>query len=375
MFSPNSSIKKQKILHIATGNYSPRVIKEVSTLTEYYEVYVIQAVALDDSEPKAKLHQLIYYPQLWKRVFFNFPIILYFYFTIRPKIVHLHVAELLPLGLLFSIFNSKIIFDVYEDFHKKLPVKGNHLFVKYLFIYFNNLACEKFYLIFAENGYLTSYPTLLKTYSVILNYPKNLEFEDIHFNFDCQNPEVFYIGQISSQRSILEVILAIDLLKKDYPSIKLHLFGYFSTCGFPKQLSEQIKECNLEENILIYGMTSFRKAAQIAKNSIVGLALLKDIGDYKISYPTKMFEYMASGLPVITSNFEHCLSVINSSKAGFGINPEDSKELSKKINWLIQNPKKAIEMGKSGREAVRELYNWSSEAEKLITFYDKVLAD
>jgi glycosyltransferase involved in cell wall biosynthesis len=122
-------------------------------------------------------------------------------------------------------------------------------------------------------------------------------------------------------------------------------------------------------------MMAFEEAAKIAQNASVGLALLKDIGDYSISYPTKMFEYMAAGLPLITSNFQHCLSIINSSKCGFGIVPDDEIVLAEKISWLIENQKEAIKMGEKGRKAVFQRYNWASEEQKLLAFYKVVLSN
>ncbi|MBB6004456.1 glycosyltransferase [Arcicella rosea] len=375
MFASKTSNKIIKVLHIATGNYSPRVIKEVSTLSEDYEVYVIQAVRLDDDEPKAHFYHINYYPQLWKRICFNFPKILFWYFKVRPKIVHIHVIELIPIAYLFSLLKTKIIFDIYEDFHKKLPTKLKSKILISLFSYFDKLASKHFNLIFAENTYLTSYLNIRKNHEVILNYPRKDDFEFIHFQFNILEPEIFYIGQISVNRCIEQLLESIYLLKKLYPNIKLNLFGYFSSNDFPKKLEVLIKEYDLEGNILVYGMTSFKEAAEIAKNAFVGIALLKDIGDYSISYPTKMFEYMASGLPVITSNFEHCLSVINSTKSGFSVNPESTQEIFEAIHWFIQNPKEAKEMGNLGKEAIRKQYNWESEAKKLVEFYHKVLID
>lgn len=375
MFAAKTSTKKIKVLHIATGNYSPRVIKEVGTLSEPYNVYVIQAVRLKDKEPKAAYFPIKYYDALWLRCFFVFPKILFLYFKIRPQIVHIHVIELIPLAYFFSFFNTKIIFDIYEDFHKKFPTKHKSKLLLALFLYFDKIASQNFNLIFAENTYLTSYLDIRKNHEVILNYPRKADFDAIRFHFNITKPEIFYIGQISSNRCIEQVLESICLLKKLYPNIKLHLFGYFSSNDFQRKLEVLIKENDLEENVLKYGMTSFEEAAEIAKNAFIGIALLKDVGDYSISYPTKMFEYMASGLPVVTSNFEHCLSVINSTKAGFGVNPESTQDIFEVINWFIQNPKEAREMGNSGKEAIQKQYNWKSEAKKLKAFYQKVLAD
>ena len=43
-------------------------------------------------------------------------------------------------------------------------------------------------------------------------------------------------------------------------------------------------------------------ALTLAANSKVGLSVLSKTGNYELSYPTKIFEYMAIGLPVICSD-------------------------------------------------------------------------
>ena len=37
-----------------------------------------------------------------------------------------------------------------------------------------------------------------------------------------------------------------------------------------------------------------------------------------------------------------------------------------------ENPEKAQEMGKNGRKAVKELFNWELEQEKLFTLYEDI---
>ena len=51
----------------------------------------------------------------------------------------------------------------------------------------------------------------------------------------------------------------------------------------------------------------------MAARATAGLALLKPVGDYPDSYTTKLFEYMALGLPVITSDFPLYRDVVERS--------------------------------------------------------------
>ena len=82
---------------------------------------------------------------------------------------------------------------------------------------------------------------------------------------------------------------------------------------------------------------------------------------------------MAAGLPVIASNFPLWKEIVEKNKCGICVNPLNPREIAAAINWVLQNPADAAEMGRNGRKAVLEKYNWEAESKKLIKFYEEEL--
>ena len=85
-----------------------------------------------------------------------------------------------------------------------------------------------------------------------------------------------------------------------------------------------------------------------------------------------MFEYMASGIPVIASNFEKWIPIIEGNSAGICVDPYNIEEIANAIKYLKENPQNAVEMGKNGRRAFEEKYNWQMEEIKLIDLYNTI---
>lgn len=82
---------------------------------------------------------------------------------------------------------------------------------------------------------------------------------------------------------------------------------------------------------------------------------------------------MSAGLPVIASNFPLWKEIVEKNCCGICVNPLNSKEIADAINWVLQNPSQAAEMGRKGRKAIEEKYNWEEESRKLISFYEQIL--
>ena len=87
-----------------------------------------------------------------------------------------------------------------------------------------------------------------------------------------------------------------------------------------------------------------------------------------------MFEYMASGLPVISSNFELWKQIVISNQCGICVNPQNPKEIAAAIDHLADNPQQVREMGLRGRDAVLEQYNWKHAEANLLRVYEEVLS-
>ncbi|RAJ97567.1 glycosyltransferase involved in cell wall biosynthesis [Larkinella arboricola] len=369
---------RQRVLHISTihPTYDPRIVyKYFPTLTGTYEVYC--ALPRPDAEvaPAVCFIRLPYFRRVLWRFFITGPVVLWKTLRLRPALIHVYSSEFLPFAYVYRLLGAAVIYEVQENLYKKIHLKKQNRgwLLQWAFRFFDRLAWRHFSVIFTEHGYLTTYTQLARPYAVIYNYPV-LPFMET-FRRPYRKPtdpiEFFYIGLLSFERAIETLLEGLALLKTDYPDFKVHLFG---RCMCTQTELESIPAYhNLRENLIFYGYTDQAKALAYAAKSVCGLALLKPVGDYPESYTTKMFEYMALGLPVITANFQLYRDVVEKHQCGFCIDPTDPRVFADRMRYLIEHPQEAAEMGRRGRRATELDYNWQTEGKKLLNLYRKVL--
>ena len=82
-----------------------------------------------------------------------------------------------------------------------------------------------------------------------------------------------------------------------------------------------------------------------------------------------MFEYMASSIPVVASDFPLWREIVENNECGLCVDPLNPKAIGEAIQYLIDNPAQAERMGGNGRKAVEGKFNWPVEEEKLLDLY------
>ena len=367
-----------RVLHVSTAHpaQDPRIVfKQCQTLAEHYEVFCALPHAIPTVAPTIRFIKLPYFRRIIWRILLTCPLIVFRCLWLRPRLVHVYVAEFLPFAYLFRLFGAVVIYEVQENLHKKMHLKtiNRGLLLEKLFAWFDNTARRHFYFIFTEHAYLDTYTNLVKPYRVIYNYPLLPFLEPFRqpYRPNSTQPSFFYIGWLSFERAFDTLIAAFAQLKAVYPAFHVHLFGRRTFTN--DALAKLPYFSNVQENIHFYGYTDQRTAFPYAAGATAGLALLKPVGDYPDSYTTKLFEYMALGLPVITANFPLYRAVIEPNNCGFCVDPDQPTQIAQALLYLIKYPEEARKMGQRGRKAVEQLYNWSSEAHKLLDFYDDIL--
>jgi glycosyltransferase involved in cell wall biosynthesis len=110
-------------------------------------------------------------------------------------------------------------------------------------------------------------------------------------------------------------------------------------------------------------------------SSRMGLVLFQPAPNHDHAMPTKFFEYMAAGLPVIASQtLEAYRDIVERHECGILVDPTDVGEIAAAMTRLFSDPVAATAMGARGREAVFGRYEWANEARNLVGLYKEMIA-
>jgi glycosyltransferase involved in cell wall biosynthesis len=90
-------------------------------------------------------------------------------------------------------------------------------------------------------------------------------------------------------------------------------------------------------------------------------------------FPMVVIEAFASGLPVIGTNTGGQIEVIRDNQTGFIVEPNEPKQISKKIEYLSENKKLLKEMSKHCRKLIEKEFSWGKNVDKLLSVYQEVL--
>lgn len=292
---------------------------------------------------------------------------------INAKIYHVHDPELIPIGVKLKKLGFKVIFDMHENTPKQIKNKNYIPFIlrniiSNIYKFYERRYISKFdFVIFAEDSYVLDYKYLKNT-TVILNMP-DIKKLDKFYKTERKENGIFYVGRINNNRGLDITLKALQILKEKNIDFYMYYIGFYNK----DELNYLDK--NINKNIKFYGPLPLFDAMEYSLKSKVGLSVLKPIDNYLHSYSTKIFEYMAIGLPIITSNFPLYTNIVEKNECGICINPINVQELANAIEYIFKHPKKAKIMGENGRKLIEKKYNWDIEEKKLFTVYERILND
>lgn len=288
-------------------------------------------------------------------------------------IYHFHDPELLFCGLKLKKAGKYVVFDSHEKYSIQLRSKP------YLPRFASELIATVYSII--ERHALKKIDAVIFPCTLEGGHPfegqcrrtitlNNLPLlEEIYDKWTPQKKADFkacYVGYVRPDRGNTENVQACNLA-----GIPLILAGKASSEDYENQL-RQLDEKNLTE---FCGMVNRDQVVEVLKQASVGLVTELNVGQNNIfdNLPTKAYEYMAMGLPVIISHSPYVDKLLDRVKFGIAVDPSNVEEIADAMLYLRDHPEAAAQMGQIGRNIVKEEFNWDVEQQKLLILYEDIL--
>lgn len=290
----------------------------------------------------------------------------------RAAVVHAHDPELFPLILLLKLTGRKAVCDIHEDLseqvlHKEwIPGYLRGALSKVIRVTQRWLPQVADAVVLAEDSYRRNFPAAGNV-SVIRNFPVLPPRPKGDYRSDVLR--MIYVGDVRRVRGIGEYVAITDRLARKGVPVELRVVGSFADADEEKEIKNLVQQLGLEGRVMFLGRRPPEEIPALLEECDVGLALLHPIGNYRESYPTKMFEYMAAGLPVVASRFALWESVLVENDCGRVVDPGDVEEATGAVLEYWSSRELRERHGRNGRTAVVERYHWSLELPRLITVY------
>lgn len=171
---------------------------------------------------------------------------------------------------------------------------------------------------------------------------------------------VTYAGNMGLAQQLDTVIRAAKELEAD-PRIRFLLVG------------EGVERSRLQALAHELRLTNVTFVPQQPKNRVIDflsasdalVVILKNEPLFRITIPSKLFDCMAIGRPILVGVDGEARRIVEEAGAGLFFNPDDPTHLARAVKYFVEHPESAAICGCNARKAAVEAYNSAARARQL----------
>lgn len=303
----------------------------------------------------------------------------------RYDLVHIHN---MPDFLVFSALVPKILgAKVILDQHDPMPELMMTIFGlrEESFSVWLLKAIEKCSLAFAD-AVLTVNQACKKVFSarsspsakvsVIMNSPDAEIFQyraaapESLFKRDNSEPFVImYHGSLVERHGLDLAITALGKIKASVPKAELRVYGR----GTPylEQVMDSVRKSEVRDAVRYLGPRKLEQIVEAIRGCDVGIIPNRRSIFTELNTPTRIFEYLSQGKPVIAPRAPGILDYFGPTELIL-FELGDADDLARKIEYVFDNPEEIQGIVERGQKVYRA-HEWSAERVRFISLIDQLL--
>ena len=211
----------------------------------------------------------------------------------------------------------------------------------------------------------------------ILIQPIAIDLSKIQYRqrvWDGRSPmHILMAGRFVEKKGFVFAIRAFAQIAAQWPSVELRIIG---DGPLYQELVAEISKFDLQSRVNLLGVLDYDAYLAEADNAhlFISPSVTAQNGDTEGGAPTTILEMQAAGLPILATYHADIPHIVKDGESALLVSERDVVGLANKLDWLLTNHPKWIDMGRIGCEYVLQMHNIDIEASRLENIYFNLIS-
>jgi len=308
------------------------------------------------------------------RRFLRVPLVVRKMLATPADVYHLCDAELLPGGLLVKLLTGRqVVYDDHEDIPafilmKEYIARPIARLLRWTVMLFEAAAARTFDgFVLADRGMAEGLRGLAPARKhIFFNFPPLGLFERNPIAWRQRRYDVVFLGTMSVHAGVPVLLEALSELKRSGRPIRALFIGSPRFDDFERR----VRDLGLADAIEVTGQLDYARVPALLNDCRIGLIGLLDMPKFRRNLATKLFEYWAKSLPVVSSDLPPEREFLEPGRTGVLVEPGNAKAFAAAIAAMLDDPEAGERMAAEARSLVeRNGYFAEREMAGLAEFY------
>jgi glycosyltransferase involved in cell wall biosynthesis len=170
---------------------------------------------------------------------------------------------------------------------------------------------------------------------------------------------LMYHGSLVERHGLHTAVRAVARVRERIPGLRFDIYG--QRTPYVDDIEELIRELGLTDVVTYNGPRNLKEIAEIITQTDLGVVPNRRTPFTEINMPTRLFEFLSMGCPVIAPDTKGIRDYFKPSEMIF-CNTDSVDDLAAKIEWAAHNPEEVRGVMESGRK-IYQRHRWSSQKE------------
>jgi len=296
----------------------------------------------------------------------------------KVNIVHFHDIDLLPWMVMISLFKP-VVYDVHENYPEEMLVRDwipplLRTLLYHVVHWFQYLASSVIHNIVLVADSQEKHFDLNRMQVLYLRNYATLDLISETKQDYLQRPDtIIFTGSSYESNGTLLLLEIAKQVKSRFPHIKFLMADRFDGQSLREAFIKRIEAEGLNDTVELFPNLLPHKLMTVLNKATIAISPNLRVMQQEMLIPTKLFEYMAAGLPIVASDLPYATRLFSRHPIGLLAQPENPASFVQTIAKLIEDRSLALELGKNGQRIFQAEYSWESQVQTLLAFYDNLL--